>query len=125
MSENIIRVVFDDNSSNNNMGGNSSGNSSPLNETINASESILNSFANKINQAVELVKNLQAQNKVNYTNLKQAASQVDSTFDPKSVRDFNKATCSSNSSNFCSAVLSLSRGSICTFMALMIESALS
>ncbi|MFN8769297.1 MAG: hypothetical protein ACK5Z5_00390 [Neisseriaceae bacterium] len=92
MAENIIKVVFEDNSSN---GGNNSftsatSNTSPLNDTATPSENILSSFSAKISQAVELVKSLSAQNKVNFTNLKQAASKIDPIFDPKSVKDFNK-----------------------------------
>ncbi len=85
-------MVFEDNSSSG--GSNSStsttGNTSPLNEAATPSENILNSFSAKLYQAVELVKSLSAQNKVNFTNLKQAASKIDSIFDPTSVKDFNK-----------------------------------
>lgn len=93
MAENIIKVVFEDNSSSGgatNSGAGGGGNSSPLNDTTTPSENILSSFSAKISQAVELVKSLSAQNKVNFTNLKQAASKIDPIFDPKSVKDFNK-----------------------------------
>lgn len=92
MAENVIKVVFEDNSSNGgaNSGAGGSSNTSPLNNTTPPSEDILSSFSTKLSQSIELVKSLSAQNKVNFTNLKQAASKVDSSFDPKSVKDFNK-----------------------------------
>lgn len=93
MAENIIRVVFEDgaNNSGTSVNDGASANTSPLNNTTTPSESILNSFSAKLHQAVELVKSLSAQTKVNFTNLKQAASKIDPIFDPKSVQDFNKA----------------------------------
>ncbi len=94
MAENIIKVVFEDNSSSggNNSSTSATSNTSPLNDTATPSENILSSFSAKISQAVELVKSLSAQNKVNFTNLKQAASKIDPIFDPKSVKDFNNAS---------------------------------
>jgi hypothetical protein len=98
VADNIIRVVFEDNSNTNSKtsgsnpidtNGSTESNSSPLNNTITPSESIMNSFSAKLQQAVELVKSLSAQTKINHNDLTQAASKLD-PFDPKSVRDFNK-----------------------------------
>lgn len=82
MAENIIKVVFEDNSNTSNSNSEDGGaiNTSPLNDTVAPSENILNSFSAKLSQAVELIKSLSAQNKVNFTNLKQAASKIDSIF---------------------------------------------
>lgn len=89
MAENIIRVVFDDNTNSSNSA-TSAENTSPLNNTSTVSESILASFASKLYQSIELVKNLTAQNKVNFSNLKQAAKKIDSGVDAKSMKGFNQ-----------------------------------
>lgn len=98
MAENIIRVVFEDNATNaagsansgSNNAGSMPGNNSPLNINLTQSETILNNFTAKIQHAVELVKSLTAQTRLNYTSLKAAAAKIDPIFDPKSVKEFNQ-----------------------------------
>lgn len=95
MAENIIRVVFEDNTSNSGAasvnGGSSTTteNTSPLNETPTPSESILNSFSAKLQHAVELVKSLSAQTKLNFVKLSESAAKIDPVYDPKSMKNFN------------------------------------
>lgn len=86
MADNIVRIVFDDS------GSSSDGsNASPVNNGgVNASEELLNDLSAKVKQFAEITNTLNTQNKVNYENLKKAGSKVDSTLDPKSVKDFNK-----------------------------------
>ncbi|MFN8769694.1 MAG: hypothetical protein ACK5WP_02355, partial [Neisseriaceae bacterium] len=95
MADNIIKVVFEDNSNGNNSANTNNNsndsNTSALNNNPTLSENILKNFSNKIQQSVELVKSLSAQTKINFTNLKKAASNIDPIFDPKSIQGFNKA----------------------------------
>lgn len=84
MAENIIRVVFEDNSSSD-----IQENTSPLNDTTTPAESILSSFTTKLQQTVELlIKNLNSQTKPNPANLQQSATQ-NPTFDSQTMKDFN------------------------------------